>query len=146
MLEKFLNSRLLVIYFSPLVLGLLTVFSFQPYNLTIINFFILPIFFYLIVLITKRSKNIYRKKPYKRNLFIFGLLFGFGFYLSGTSWISHSLTFDDNFTLLIPFAIILIPLFLGLFLGFAILIVGPYLSLNFSSLLILSYFSFLLHF
>ena len=65
-------------------------------------------------------------------------MFGFGFYLSGTSWISHSLTFDDNFTLLIPFAIILIPLFLGLFLGFTILIIGPLLSLNFSSLLIFS--------
>ena len=80
----------------------------------------------------------YRKKPYKKNLFIFGLSFGFGFYLSGISWITNSLTFDENFKVLIPFAFILIPLFLGLFIGFATLIIGPHLKLNFSSILIFS--------
>ena len=71
-------------------------------------------------------------------MFIFGLSFGFGFYLSGISWITHALTFDENFKILIPFALIFIPLFLSLFLGFTILLIGPYLKLNFSSILIFS--------
>ena len=66
-----------------------------------INFIILPLFFYFLIHINKKSKSIYRKKPYKKNLFLFGLMFGFGFYLSGISWITNSLTFDDNFKSLI---------------------------------------------
>ena len=138
MLEKYLNNRFLVLYFTPFVIGFLTVFSFQPFNLPIINFFILPIFFALTVYINKKSKSIFRKKPYKKNLFIFGSLFGFSFYLAGTSWITNSLTFDENFKILIPFALILIPAFLSLFLGLVTLLVGPFLNYNFSSILIFS--------
>ena len=103
-----------------------------------LNFFILPIFFYLTVYINKKSKSTFRKKPYKKNLFIFGSLFGFGFYFSGISWITNSLTFDDNFKILIPFALILIPLFLSLFVGFVTLLVGPYLNYNITSIFIFS--------
>ena len=45
------------------------------------------------------------------------LVFFFGFY-----WIAYSLTFDDSFKFLIPFALILIPLFLSLFFSVPILI------------------------
>ena len=138
MLEKYLSSRFSILYLTPFFLGLLTVFSFQPYNLTFLNFLILPIFFGLAVYINKKSRSTFRKKPYKKNLFIFGFLFGFGFYLSGISWITNSLTFDENFKILIPFALIFIPMFLGLFLGCTILFIGPYLSYNFSSILIFS--------
>ena len=138
MLEKYLSSRLFVLYLTPFFLGLSTVFSFQPYNLTFLNFLILPIFFGLAVYINKKSRSTFRKKPYRKNLFIFGFLFGFGFYLSGISWITNSLTFDENFKILIPFALIFIPIFLGLFLGCTILFIGPYLSYNFSSILIFS--------
>ena len=138
MLEKYLNNRFLILYLTPFIIGSLTVFSFQPFNITFINFFILPIFFYLTVYIKKKSKSTFRKKPYKKNLFIFGLLFGFGFYLSGVSWITNSLTFDKNFEILIPFAIILIPLFMSLFTGFLTLFIGPFLNYNFSSILIFS--------
>ena len=93
MLERYLNNRFLILYITPLIIGSLTSLSFQPYNLIIINFIIFPLFFYLVVHINKKSKVIYRKKPYKKNLFLFGLLFGFGFYLSGISWITNSLTF-----------------------------------------------------
>ena len=78
-------------------------------------------------------KVIRRKKPLRKNLFIFGLSFGFGFYLSGISWITNALTFDENFKVLIPFAIILIPLFLSLLLAFPISLIGPYLNFDFSS-------------
>ena len=138
MLEKILNNRKIVLYFLPFSLGLLTVFSFQPFNLSLINFFTLPIFFLLVVYVRKRSKSIYRKKPYQRNLFLIGFVFGFGFYLSGIFWIAYSLTFDANFKFLIPFAVILIPLFLSLFVGLTTLIIGQFLSYNFSSLLLFS--------
>ena len=138
MLEKYLNNRFLILYVIPFILGSLTVFSFQPFNYTLINFFILPIFFYLIVYIKKKSKSTYRKKPYKKNLLIFGTIFGFSFYLSGIFWITYSLTFDENFKILIPITLIFIPLFLSLFFGLTTLIIGPFLSLNFSSILIFS--------
>jgi apolipoprotein N-acyltransferase len=136
MLDKYLNNRLLILYILPFIMGSLTTLSFQPYNFTIINFIVFPLFFYLIVFINKKSKTVYRKKPHKKNLFIFGLLFGFGFYLSGISWITNSLTFDENFKVLIPFALILIPLFLSLFIALTTLLVGPYLRFDFQSLLI----------
>jgi apolipoprotein N-acyltransferase len=138
MLDRYLNNRFFILYLTPFFIGLLTVFSFQPFNITLLNLLILPIFFYLTVYINKRSKSTFRKKPYKKNLFIFGSLFGFGFYLSGVSWITYSLTFDENFKILIPFALILIPLFLSLFSGFTILLIGPYLSYNISSIFIFS--------
>ena len=66
------------------------------------------------------------------------MVFGFGFYLSGISWITNSLTFNDDFKILIPFSLILIPLFLSLFIAFIILIIGPYLKFNFNSLVFFS--------
>jgi len=67
-----------------------------------------------------------------------GLMFGFGFYLSGIHWIVYSLTYDESFTFLIPFALILIPLFLSIFNGLTILLAGQFLSYNFSSILLFS--------
>ena len=113
MSEKYLNNRFFTLYFLPLIIGSLTVFSFQPFNLTIINFFILPIFFYLIIYINKKSKSTYRKKPFRKNLFIFGTSFGFGYFFSGLHWITNSLTFDQSFQVFIPITIVLMPLFLS---------------------------------
>ena len=138
MFKKYFENRFFVLCVIPLVIGALTTLSFQPFNLTIINFLIFPTLFYLIVYINKKSKTTYREKPYKRNLFIFGLLFGFGFYFCSLSWIVNSLTFDENFKVLIPFALIIIPLFLSLFVAFVTLLVGPYLKLDFSSLFFFS--------
>ena len=133
MVEKYLNNRFITLYILPFIFGSLSILSFEPFNFTIINFIIFPLLFYLLIYINKKSKAIYRIKPYRKNLFIFGLVFGFGFYLSGISWITNSLTFDENFKVLIPFALILIPLFLSLFLGITTLIIGPYLRLNFGA-------------
>ena len=138
MILKFLSSRLFLIFLFPFILGTLTVFSFQPFNLSYINFLILPILFLLIVYFQKKSKNTYRKKPYLLNLFFIGYLFGVGFFLSGIHWISHSLTFDEIFKFLVPVAIIGLPIFLGLFFGLANLIVGPFLKNNFTSIILFS--------
>ena len=134
MIEKYLNNRFFTLYLIPFSIGSISTLSFQPFNYSLVNFIIFPIFFFLITYVNKKSKSIYRKKPFKKNFFIFGLLFGFGFYLSGISWITNALTFNDDFKILIPFGIILIPLFLILFIAFIIFIIGPYLKLDFNSL------------
>lgn len=138
MVKKFLNNRYFILLIFPFFIGFLTVLSFQPFNFTFINFIILPLFFYLIVFISKKSKSIYRKRPYKINFFLVGISFGFGFYLSGISWITNSLTFDENFIILIPIALIFIPLFLSLFVAIPVLIIGPKLKFNFKSIIIFS--------
>ena len=138
MFERYLTSRYLILYLIPFVLGSLSVFSFQPFNLTIINFLILPLFFYLIVYIKKKSKSTYRKKPFKKNLFLAGSAYGFGFYLCGIHWITHSLTFDDSFKIFIPFGLIFIPLILSLFISFVTLLVGPFLNMNLASVFLFS--------
>ena len=138
MLENFLNKRFYTLYIIPFLLGSLTIFSFQPFNFSFINFFILPSFFYLIIFIKKKSKSTYRKKPFKKNLFIFSTAFGFGYYLSGIHWINYSLTFDESFKIFIPFGLILIPLFLSLFFSSIILIIAPYLNYNLRSILLFS--------
>ena len=138
MFEKYLNNRFFLLFIFPFLIGFLTTLSFEPFNFTAINLIIFPSLFYLIVYVNKKSKSVYRKKPYIKNFFLIGLMFGFGIYLSGISWISNSLTFDQNFKILIPFALILLPLFLSLFNATIILIIGPYLKLNFSSFFLFS--------
>ena len=137
-MESFLNNRFYTLLFFPFILGALTVFSFQPFNFSFINFIVLPIYFYLAVYIKKKSKSTYRKKPLRKNLFIYGTAFGFGYYLSGIHWITNSLTFDESFKILIPFGLIFIPLFLSLFFSMITLLIGPFLNLNFLSILIFS--------
>ena len=91
-------------------LGLLTSLSLPPLNYFVINFLTLSLFY--IFLIKKLSAN-----ENKKTFFIYGWLFGFGYFVSNLYWISISLTFDENFKFLIPLAIILIPGFLSLFYG-----------------------------
>jgi len=138
MILNFFNSRFFLVLLFPFILGTLTVFSFQPFNYNYINFLILPALFLVTTFVQKKSKNTYRKKPYLLNLFLIGYLFGFGFFLTGTHWISYSLTFDENFKFLIPISLIGLPLFLGLFFGLTNLIIGSFLKNNFVSILLFS--------
>ena len=105
MINFFLNKRIFMVLIIPLLLGCVSVFSFQPFNLTVINFFIFPCLFFILCNINKRSKNKYRKKPHLINIFYVGYFFGVGFFLTGTYWISNSLQFDQSFENFIPFKI-----------------------------------------
>jgi apolipoprotein N-acyltransferase len=136
MILNFLNSRFFLILLFPFTLGALTVFSFQPFNYSFINFFIMPALFLVTTYVQKKSKNTYRRKPYLFNLFLIGYLFGIGFFFAGTYWISYSLTYDENFKFLIPMSLIGLPLFLGIFFGIANLISGPFLKNNWISILL----------
>ena len=81
---------------------------------------------FLILNLKEKTKSKYRKKKSNKYFFYLGCAFGFGFFLLGNYWISISLTHDEMFKSLIPFALILIPLFLSLFFGLAILLVGRF--------------------
>ena len=93
--NNFLSSSYLIF------LGALSSFSLPPYNYFLINFITFSLFF---IYLFKKKKLI--NSNYK---FLYGWLFGFGYFLSNLYWISFSLKFDENFKFLIPFALILIP-------------------------------------
>ena len=121
-----LNNKFFVIILAPFLLGAITILGFSPYSFTFVNFFTFSMLLFLIFLIKKRTLSVYRKKKSSRYFFYLGCSFGFGFFLFGNYWISISLTHDENFKSLIPFALVLIPLFLSLFFGLAILMVGRF--------------------
>ena len=94
-----------------IILGAFTSLSLPPYNYLFVNFVTIGLFF-VFIFQKKRSAKI-------QYSFVYGWLFGFGYFLSNLYWITISLTFDKNFNYLIPLALILIPLLLGLFYGLA---------------------------
>ena len=99
-------------YLFVFSLGFISSFSLPPYNLFYINFFSYPVLLLVLLLYSKD----------KITSFNVGWIFGFGYFISNLYWITHSLTFEDIFKPLIPFALILIPLFLGLFYGISTLV------------------------
>ena len=134
----FLNNKFFVIFFAPFILGAISIVGFAPYNFTIINFFSFSILLFLILEVKKKTQSRYRKKKSNRYFFYLGCAFGFGFFLFGNYWISISLTHDDMFKGLIPFALILIPFFLSLFFGLAILFAGTFAEKNINFILLFS--------
>ncbi len=131
-------QKKLSIYIVPFILGFITSFSLPPYSFFFINFITFPLF--LIYLISNYKKG-------KWTSFTIGWMFGFGYFISNLYWITNALTFEENFKPLIPFALILIPLFLGVFYGLATLACS-FFSLNkkLSSILIFSIFFSLIEF
>jgi len=137
-LNTLLNNKFFVIYLAPFLLGGVTILGFPPYNFTFVNFFSFSFLLFLILVIKKKTQSKYRKKKSNRYFFYLGCAFGFGFFLLGNYWISISLTHDEMFKGLIPFSLILIPLFLSLFFGLAILLVGNFAEKNISFILLFS--------
>ena len=133
-----LKRNKILLYIIPFLIGLISSYSLPPYSFFYINFFTFPIL--LLYLISNGSKG-------KWASFNIGWMFGFGYFLSNLYWITNSLTFEEVFKPLIPFALILIPLFLAIFYGIATLgsfLIG--LKKNISSILIFSTFFSLLEY
>ena len=126
MTSQYRNKILL--YSFTFLLGLISSFSLPPYNLFYLNFFSYPAFLWILLLQPKD----------KIKSFNFGWMFGFGYFISNLYWITNSLTFEDIFRPLIPFALVLIPLFLGLFYGLSTLTFSFLKPKNFLSILILA--------
>ena len=59
----FFNKRIFIIFIFPLILGGITVFGFQPFNLFFINFFSLPLLFFTIIYVKKNPRV-----PIEKNL------------------------------------------------------------------------------
>ena len=97
--------------FIVLTLGALSSLSLPPFNFFLINFFTFSMFFIFLF----KNLNVSSKKIF----FLYGWLFGFGYFLTNIYWITISLTFDQDFIFLLPIALILIPAFLALFYGIA---------------------------
>ena len=91
-------------------LGIVSSLSLPPFNFFILNFITFSLFFFFLL---KKSNEHNSKKLF----FLYGWLFGFGFFAISLYWISISLTFDENFKFLIPFTLFLIPTFLAIFYG-----------------------------
>ncbi len=118
-----------LLYLFVFLLGVLSSFGLPPYNLFFTNFFSYPVFLWVLLSYPKD----------KLISFNLGWIFGFGYFVSSLYWITNSLTFEEIFKPLIPFALILIPLFLGLFYGLSTLIfsfLNP--KKNFLSILMLA--------
>ena len=135
---NFFNKRYFILFVFPFILGGLTVLGFKPFNLFFFNAVSVSLLFYLIFYVKKKTQSSYRKKPFLKNLFLLGTSYGFGFFLFGFYWIVYSLTFDNSFKILIPFALIFIPLFLSLFFSLPIIFVGYFIDLKISSIILFS--------
>ena len=100
-------------YLVPFVCGLISTLSLPPYNFFYLNFISFPflLLFYLRLEIKKSFSS-----------FLYGWIFGFAYFVSNIYWIANSLTVEEIFKSLIPFAITIIPLFLGIFYGISFLI------------------------
>ena len=103
----------LTFYLVPFVCGLVSTLSLPPYNFFYLNFLSFPLLllFYLSLEIKKSFSS-----------FFYGWIFGFVYFFSNIYWIANSLTEEEIFKPLIPFAITIIPLFLGIFYGISFLI------------------------
>ncbi len=117
-------------FIIPFILGVITSFSLPPYNYLILNFITFPFLLFFFIQNYKESKW---------TSFKIGWIFGFGYFISNIYWITNSLTFDQTFKPLIPIALIVIPLFLGIFYGTATLITSFFkLEKNFTAIIIFS--------
>lgn len=90
-----------------LLAGIISALAFAPFNFVVILFLSLPVFYLLIN----------NSQTYKTS-FCYGVIFGYGYFLSGIYWIAVSLMVDVvKFAWLIPFALTIIPFFLALYFG-----------------------------
>ncbi len=124
-----LNKNKVLLYTFIFLLGAISSLGLPPYNLFYLNFFSYPAFLWVLLYYSK-------DKIISFNL---GCVFGFGYFISNLYWITNSLTFDDIFKPLIPFVLVFVPLFLGLFYGFSSLVfsfLNP--KKNFLSIIILT--------
>ena len=95
-----------------ILLGYFSSFSLPPFNYVLINFLSFSLFYIILIKTFEAIKN-------KKVFFLYGWLFGLGYFTSNLYWISISLTFDESFKFLIPLAIVIVPAFLSLFYGLA---------------------------
>ncbi len=110
-----MKTKLYIEALFLIILGMVTSLSLPPINYLVINFFTFTLFFLFLIKKFEQHKNLFL-------FFLYGWLFGFGYFASNLYWISISLTFDQNYKFLIPLTVFLIPGFLAIFYGLVSLI------------------------
>ncbi len=105
-----MNIKIYIETIFLIFLGVVTTLSLPPFNFFLINFLTFSLFFLFL-------KNKASKHKNKKLFFLYGWLFGFGYFLTNLYWIPFSLKFDKNFEHLIPFVIIFLPSILAIFYG-----------------------------
>jgi len=110
-----LTKSNIINFLSIFLLGVASSFSLPPYNYFFLNFLTFSLFFIFLFDLKIKNKSLFK-------FFLYGWLFGFGYFLSNLYWISFSLLHDPSFSFLTPISIILIPAFMALFYGFATVI------------------------
>ncbi len=99
-------------FFIAFLLGIFLSIGFDPFNVPFASLIILGLLFRL----NDKFYLIY-KKSYK-DFFLIGLVFGFGFFISSTYWISNALiVYGGNISYFLPLTVIGLPLVLSLFYG-----------------------------
>ena len=94
------------------ILGIFLSLGFDPFNIPFVSLIIIGLFFRL-----NDRYYLNYQKSYK-DFFIIGLVFGFGFFITSTYWISNALIiYGGVISYLLPATIILLPLVLSLFYG-----------------------------
>ena len=107
-----MKKRIYIESIILILLGSFSSFSLPPFNYILINFLTFSFFYIFLIKIFVASKN-------KKLFFLYGWLFGFGYFTINLYWISISLTFDESFKFLIPITVVLVPAFLAIFYGLA---------------------------
>ncbi len=130
----FSNKKRIFLLISLILGGLLTL-SFDPYNIPFFSLIIIGLFFKLNDYIFLNYGKDYRL------MFLTGILFGFGFFVTSIYWITNSIfVFDANLVFLVPFPLIFLPLILGTFYGIMQLINSFFWSVNISRIFYFSVF------
>ena len=116
-----MTQRLYIEFVLLFFLGAASSLSLPPFNYLIINFITLSLFFIIIIKNTQKTKN-------KKLFFLYGWLFGFGYFITNLYWISISLTFDESFKYLIPISLVAVPSFLAIFYGLITILFSVFFS------------------
>ena len=112
LLQRFKLQSQRSFFILSFILGTTLSLGFDPFNVPFLSLFIIGIFFRL----NDYFNSIYQKS-YK-GFFIIGLLFGFGFFISSTYWISNALIiYGGKISYFLPITIIFLPLILSFFYG-----------------------------
>ena len=116
-----MKTKLYKELFFLFILGTITSLSLPPFNYLVVNFLTFSLFFIFLIKKSKQHKSL-------KYFFLYGWLFGFGYFTISLYWIPIALTFDENFSFLFPLALFVIPAFLALFYGlvsFSFIILKP---------------------
>ncbi|MEM8688004.1 MAG: apolipoprotein N-acyltransferase [Pseudomonadota bacterium] len=105
--------------FVALLAGIVAALAAPPIYLFIALFCSLPVLVWILDGVNAQSSSIWNRAP---AAFMTGWAFGFGYFAPNLYWVSEAFLVDaDLFSWMIPFVVVLFPLGLGIFYGFACL-------------------------